>query len=86
MMAACKLKNKYKGDGIAIEENGGLLDDGLSITRDSGWYVMDDFTTIASAPPSGEVPEPANPLLLGAGVFALVLGRARRRKAPASAA
>ncbi|MBW8896877.1 MAG: PEP-CTERM sorting domain-containing protein [Massilia sp.] len=58
----------------------------LSITRDTGWYVMDDFTTVASAPASGEVPEPANPLLLGAGAFALVLGRARRRKAPASAA
>ena len=58
----------------------------LSITRDTGWYVMDDFTTTASAPPSGEVPEPANPLLLGAGAFALILGRARRRKASASAA
>jgi len=58
----------------------------LSITRDTGWYVMDDFTTVASAPASGEVPEPANPLLLGAGVFALVLNRVRRRKAPASAA
>jgi len=58
----------------------------LSITRDTGWYVMDDFTTVASAPASGEVPEPATPLMLGAGAFALVLGRARRRKAPASAA
>jgi hypothetical protein len=58
----------------------------LSITRDTGWYVMDDFTTVASVPSSGEVPEPANPLLLGAGAFALILGRARRRKAPASAA
>jgi len=58
----------------------------LSITRDTGWYVMDDFTTVAATPPSGTVPEPGNPLLLGAGVFALILGRARRRKAPASAA
>ena len=58
----------------------------LSITRDTGWYVMDDFTTVASVPPAGQVPEPANPLLLGAGAFALVLGRARRRKASGSAA
>ena len=56
----------------------------LSITRDTGWYVMDDFTTVA--PASGEVPEPATPLMLGAGVFGLILSRARRRKAPASAA
>jgi len=61
LAAACKLKNKYKGDGIAIEENGGLLDDGLSITRDSGWYVMDDFTTCAAA----TVPEPGTQLMLG---------------------
>ena len=52
----------------------------LSITRDTGWYVMDDFTTVASAPASGEVPEPATPLMLGAGVFGLILSRARRRK------
>ena len=51
----------------------------LTITRDTGWYAMDDFTTVASAPASGEVPEPANPLLLGAGAFALILGRTRRR-------
>ena len=51
----------------------------LSITRDTGWYVMDDFTTVASAPASGEVPEPANPLLLGAGAFVLMLSQARRR-------
>jgi hypothetical protein len=52
----------------------------LTIKRDTGWYAMDDFTTVAAAPANGEVPEPANPLLLGAGVFALILGRARRRK------
>ena len=57
----------------------------LTFTRDTGWYVMDDFTTVASAPPGGQVPEPANALLLGAGVVAMALGRARRRKAPASA-
>jgi hypothetical protein len=58
----------------------------LTFTRDTGWYVMDDFTTVAATPPGGQVPEPANALLLGAGVVAMALGRARRRKAPASAA
>lgn len=58
----------------------------LTFTRDTGWYVMDDFTTVASTPPGGQVPEPANALLLGAGAVAMALGRARRRKAPASAA
>jgi hypothetical protein len=58
----------------------------LTITRDTGWYAMDDFTTVAATPPGGQVPEPANALLLGAGVVAMALGRARRRKAPASAA
>ena len=53
----------------------------LTITRDTGWYAMDDFTTVAAAPASGEVPEPATPLMLGAGVFGLILSRARRRKA-----
>lgn len=51
----------------------------LTITRDTGWYVMDDFTTVAP-PPAGAVPEPAMPLVMGAGVFALILGRTRRRK------
>ena len=45
----------------------------LTITRDSGWYVMDDFTTIAAA----VVPAPATPLVLGIGLLAL--GLARRR-------
>jgi hypothetical protein len=49
----------------------------LIVSRDTGWFVMDDFTTVA--PASGEVPEPASPLVLGAGAFALVLGRVRRR-------
>jgi len=50
----------------------------LTFTRDTGWYVMDDFTTVA--PASGEVPEPATPLVLGIGAFALVLGRVRSRR------
>jgi hypothetical protein len=47
----------------------------LSITRDSGWYVMDDFTTRAGG--SADVPEPATPLVLGVGALALVAARRR---------
>jgi hypothetical protein len=50
----------------------------LIISRDTGWYVMDDFTT--AAPASGEVPEPATPLVLGIGAFALIVGRVRSRR------
>ncbi|CAN7303701.1 hypothetical protein LJR289_001506 [Pseudoduganella sp. LjRoot289] len=49
----------------------------LTITRDSGWYVMDDFTTVAAA---GSVPVPATPLLLGIGMLALGLGRRLNRR------
>jgi hypothetical protein len=45
----------------------------LSVSRDSGWYVMDDFSMAAAAP----VPEPGTTLMLGAGL--LVLGAVRRR-------
>ena len=45
----------------------------LSITRDSGWYVMDDFTASAAA----QVPEPGTPLMLAIGVLALLAGRRR---------
>jgi hypothetical protein len=44
----------------------------LTITRDTGWYVMDDFTTVAAA-----VPAPATPLVLGIGLLALGLSRRR---------
>jgi hypothetical protein len=47
----------------------------LSITRDSGWYVMDDFTTRAGA--SADVPEPATSLIMGMGALALVAARRR---------
>ncbi|MEO8316523.1 MAG: PEP-CTERM sorting domain-containing protein [Pseudomonadota bacterium] len=45
----------------------------LSITRDSGWYVMDDFTTTTAT----TVPEPGTQLMLGIGLLALVAGRRR---------
>ena len=45
----------------------------LSITRDTGWYAMDDFTTGAAAP----VPEPGTPLMLAAGLLTLVAARRR---------
>lgn len=43
----------------------------LTVTRDNGWYVMDDFT--AAAP----VPEPGTPLMLGIGMLVLVVARRR---------
>jgi len=49
----------------------------LNITRDSGWYVMDDFTAGSVAAP---VPEPGTPLMFGAGLMAL-LAVGRRRSA-----
>jgi hypothetical protein len=49
----------------------------LIITSETGWYVMDDFTTAAAA-----VPAPATPLVLGIGLLAL--GLARRRTARAA--
>ena len=44
----------------------------LTITRDSGWYVMDDFTTTVA---SGMGTVPASPLVLGIGLLALILAR-----------
>ena len=48
----------------------------LTITRDSGWFVMDDFTTVAA----GAVPVPATPLVLGIGLLALGLGGRLNRR------
>lgn len=48
----------------------------LSVSRDSGWYVMDDFSTAAAAP----VPEPGTALMLGAGLLVLGAGRRRSRR------
>lgn len=73
--------NSYTWAAAAFDNVSSLI-----ITRDTGSFVMDDFTMVDAVPPTGTVPEPASPLVLGAGVFALVLGRARRRKAGGSAA
>ena len=48
----------------------------LSITRDGGWYVMDDFTT--SAATATAVPEPGTGLMLGIGLLTLVMVGRRR--------
>ncbi|MES2349752.1 MAG: PEP-CTERM sorting domain-containing protein [Pseudomonadota bacterium] len=45
----------------------------LSITRDTGWYAMDDFTTTVAAP----VPEPGTSLMLAVGLLTLVAARRR---------
>ena len=47
----------------------------LTITNEAGWFVMDDFTTAATA-----VPAPATPLVLGIGLLALGLGRRLNRR------
>ncbi len=49
----------------------------LTITRDDGWYVMDDFTTTDDA---GTVPVPATPLVLGIGLLAMILARRMPRR------
>ena len=56
----------------------------LSITRDAGWYVMDDFTTTTPSV-AAPVPEPDTTLMLGVGLLA-VLGRAMSRRRSARAA
>ena len=48
----------------------------LNITRDTGWYAMDDFTTSDVA----QVPEPGAPLVLAIGLLAMGLGRRLNRR------
>jgi hypothetical protein len=48
----------------------------LTITNETGWFVMDDFTTNAAT----AVPVPPTPLLLGIGLLALGLGRRLNRR------
>jgi hypothetical protein len=50
----------------------------LKITNETGWFVMDDFTTVAAT--TGSVPVPATPLVLGIGMLALGLGRRLNRR------
>jgi hypothetical protein len=49
----------------------------LKITNETGWFVMDDFTTTAAR---NAVPVPATPLVLGIGMLALGLGRRLNRR------
>ena len=49
----------------------------LNITRDTGWYAMDDFTVTDAA----ALPVPATPLVLGIGLLALGLSRRLNRRA-----
>lgn len=48
----------------------------LNITRDTGWYAMDDFTTSDAV----QVPEPAAPLMLAIGLLAMSLRRRLNRR------
>ncbi len=49
----------------------------LSITRDTGWYAMDDFTTTTATSVAAPVPEPGTPLMLALGLLTLVAARRR---------
>ena len=49
----------------------------LTITNETGWFVMDDFTTTTAAT---AVPVPPTPLVLGIGLLALGLSRRLNRR------
>ena len=48
----------------------------LTITNEAGWFVMDDFSTIAAT----AVPVPATPLVMAIGLLALGLARRLHRR------
>ena len=65
------------GDGYAWVAGGFSNVAMLTITRDAGWYVMDDFSITTA---SGTVPVPATPLVLGIGLLAMVAARRLPRR------
>jgi hypothetical protein len=51
----------------------------LTITRDKGWFVMDDLSVSAIGPVPSPVPEPGNVVLLAAGLLLTVFAAKRRK-------
>ena len=51
----------------------------LTITRDKGWFVMDDLSVSAIGPGPSPVPEPGSLLLLTAGLLMTGFAAARRK-------